>query len=87
MMTHDEMQRAAVRTIREIAAMTALQTAGPNGGGTEIALMITAYSQSVGEALLHSFLTLEQALDAIDTDFAIVRDAMREIAALKEKQG
>jgi L-cystine uptake protein TcyP (sodium:dicarboxylate symporter family) len=85
-MTNEEMEKQAVTTIREIATMTALHTAGPNGGATVIAILITAYSEAIGELLIHDFISLEEAIRCTSADLDVVQDAMREIAAIKEKR-
>jgi hypothetical protein len=85
-MTNEEMEKDAIRTIREIATMTALQTVGPEGGATVIAILITAYSEEIGGLLLNGFITLEEAIRCTSADLDVVQDAMREIAAIKENR-
>jgi hypothetical protein len=82
MMTGDELEQEAIETIREIAGLVAEQSNPENPGATMIAILITAYSKTVGELLATQIITLEEALRCTSGDLDIIQAKLREVAQL-----
>lgn len=79
-MKYDEIADEAIESIQKVAAMAAQHLDDKNPGATMLALMITAYSRSIGEYLEAGFLTLDEALECTLKDLLIVQNCLREQA-------
>lgn len=79
-MKYEEIADNAVESIQRIAAMAAEHLDDKTPGATMLALIVTAYAQTIAEFRAGDFLTLDEALECTSADLEIIHQGLREQA-------
>lgn len=77
-MKFEEIADEAIESIQRIAGMAARHIDDENPGASMLALIITAYTRTVGDYVERGFVTLDEALDCTAADLEIVQQILRE---------